>query len=415
MARLAFATLTPPPQRLLALVAGLGALILLGLLAAFEMEERGHQITGMTNQIVWGLPHVFAIFLIVAASGALNVASIASVFGVQAYKPLAPLSGLLAIGLLFGGVAVLVLDLGRPDRLVVAIRYLNPTSIFAWNVFLYTGFAAIVAIYLCTSMARRLDRYARTAGFAAFFWRLLLTTGTGAIFGFLVARDAYHSAVMAPLFIAMSFAYGLAVFILVLAAAAVFGGPVPDAGLSRRLGRLLGVFVAVQLYFVLVLHLTNLYAANGRAFEEFVLVDGGPYPLLFWVGQLGLGGVVPLLLLFGGGSGLSRPAAAAGSVVLGGLMQVYLIVIGGQAFPMPLLPGMAVHSSFGDGEVAFYVPSLPELLLGLGGTALALAIVLLGCMVLRFLPARLGDPARGPAVAQEAPSLMATGGEATSR
>ena len=40
------------------------------------MEEHGHIVTGMTNQVVWGLPHVFAIFLIVAASGALNVASI---------------------------------------------------------------------------------------------------------------------------------------------------------------------------------------------------------------------------------------------------------------------------------------------------------------------------------------------------
>ena len=45
----------------------------------------------------WGVPHVFAVFLIVAASGALNVASIASVFGKTAYKPLAPLSGLVAI------------------------------------------------------------------------------------------------------------------------------------------------------------------------------------------------------------------------------------------------------------------------------------------------------------------------------
>jgi len=45
----------------------------------------------MNNQIVWGTPHVFAVFLIVAASGALNTASIASVFGKTAYKPLARL------------------------------------------------------------------------------------------------------------------------------------------------------------------------------------------------------------------------------------------------------------------------------------------------------------------------------------
>jgi Ni/Fe-hydrogenase subunit HybB-like protein len=49
--------------------------------AALYMEHSGHVVTGMNNQIVWGLPHVFAIFLIVAASGVLNVASIGSVFG----------------------------------------------------------------------------------------------------------------------------------------------------------------------------------------------------------------------------------------------------------------------------------------------------------------------------------------------
>ncbi len=76
-----------------------GLLILLALAAARYMEHQGHHVTGMTNQVVWGLPHVFAIFMIVAASGALNVASIGTVFGRAAYKPLGRLSGLLAIAL----------------------------------------------------------------------------------------------------------------------------------------------------------------------------------------------------------------------------------------------------------------------------------------------------------------------------
>ena len=82
-----------------------------------------------------------------------------------------------------------------------------------------------------------------------------------------------------------------------------------------------------------------------------------------------------------------RPLAAAAAVVAGGLMQVYLLVIGGQAYPMaPLVPGMVVRSGFGDGLVASYVPSLPELMLGLGGVAVALLIVLAGCAVVRCLP-----------------------------
>lgn len=79
------------------LLAVLGAVIGVGLFCAHFMEVEGHHVTGMTNRIVWGLPHVVAIFLIVAASGALNVASIASVFGKAEYKPLSRLSGLIAI------------------------------------------------------------------------------------------------------------------------------------------------------------------------------------------------------------------------------------------------------------------------------------------------------------------------------
>src|SRR5512140_2803310 len=116
----------------------LGVVAAAGVAAALYMEHHGHIVTGMDNHIVWGMPHVFAVFLIVAASGALNVASIASVFGKAMYKPLAPLSGLLAVALLVGGLAVLVLDLGRPDRLLVAMTHFNFKSIFALNMFLCT-------------------------------------------------------------------------------------------------------------------------------------------------------------------------------------------------------------------------------------------------------------------------------------
>ncbi|MDH5750287.1 MAG: polysulfide reductase NrfD, partial [Rhodospirillales bacterium] len=201
------------------LVGWLGVFVLAGLGASWYMEHNGHWVTSMTNQIVWGTPHVFAVFLIVAASGALNVASIASVFGRAIYKPLGRLSALLALALLAGGLSVLVLDLGRPDRLIVAMTTYNFKSIFAWNIYLYTGFFVVVGVYIWMMMERRMNRYSSTVGFFAFVWRLALTTGTGSIFGFLVARQAYDAAIMAPMFIIMSFSFGLAAFILVLLAA----------------------------------------------------------------------------------------------------------------------------------------------------------------------------------------------------
>ena len=137
------------------LLGGLALLVVVGLLAAWQMEHHGHIITGMNNQVVWGMPHVFAVFLIVAASGVLNVASIATVFGKQFYKPLAPLSALLAIAMLVGGLMVLMLDLGRSDRLVVAMTHYNFKSVFAWNVFLYSGFVALCAAYIWSMMDRK--------------------------------------------------------------------------------------------------------------------------------------------------------------------------------------------------------------------------------------------------------------------
>jgi molybdopterin-containing oxidoreductase family membrane subunit len=373
----------------------LGAFVALGLGAAYYMEHNGHWVTGMSNQIVWGLPHVFAIFLIVAASGALNVASIGSVFGGPLYKPLGRFSGLLAIGLLAGGLMVLVLDLGRPDRLIVAMTQYNFKSIFAWNVILYSGFFAIVGLYLWTMMDRSVNRFSRPVGFAAFFWRIALTTGTGSIFGFLVAREAYDAAVMAPMFVIMSFSYGLAFFIITLIAAYMWGDrEIGDLRLAK-LKNLLGVFVGAVLYFTLVYNLTNLYITQHHGIERFILLDGGIYTQMFWIGQILIGSVLPLFLIYSPAFNHSRWAMAVASIAVltGGFFQIYVILIGGQAYPMNLFPGKEViESGFYDGVVASYTPTFPEAALGVAGIAVALTMVAIGARVFKVFPESLEDP-----------------------
>ena len=391
-----------------ALLAILGAIVLAGLGAAWYMEHNGHHVTGMNNQVVWGIPHVFAVFLIVAASGALNVASIASVFGRQLYKPLAPLSGLLAITVLAGGLSVLVLDLGRPDRLIVAMTYYNFKSIFAWNIFLYTGFFAIVAVYLWMMMERRMNDYSKPVGMFAFIWRLTLTAGTGSIFGFLVARDGYDTAVMAPMFIVFSFAYGLAIYMVVLLAGMNWSDRRVGEAVFGRLRKLLGVFIAGSFYFVLVYHLTNLYITQRHGVEAFILLDGGVYTKMFWIGQVLLGYVAPLVILFHPALGKSRALVMLACVltVLGGIAQMYVTIIGGQAYPMQLLAGKeVVESSFFDGRVGSYAPSLPEVVLGVSGLGIALFLAAFALKVLPFLPQSLAD-------ADADPHHKATAGEA---
>lgn len=375
------------------LLAGLGVFLLMGLGSAWFMEHNGHEVTGMNNQIVWGMPHVFAVFLIVCASGALNVASISSVFGRKIYKPLAPLSGLLAIALLVGGLAVLVLDLGRPDRLIVAMTHYNFKSIFAWNIFLYTGFMVVVFVYLWMMMERRFNQYTRHAGLVAFIWRLTLTTGTGSIFGFLVARQAYDAAIMAPMFIVMSFSFGLAVFILVLLAAYNWTHRPIGMSILNRLRNLQGIFIAAVLFLVAIYHLTNLYATEHHGVENFILLDGGVFTTLFWVVQVILGSLVPLFLIYFPAFKESITALIASCVlvIFGGLAAIYVIIVGGQAYPLELFPGYEVSSSFFDGIVNNYSPSAPEVLLGAGGIAIAGLVVTLGIKFLQFLPNSLAD------------------------
>ncbi len=370
-----------------ALVAAGSLVVLTGLYAAHLMEEHGHIITGMNNQIVWGIPHVFAIFMIVAASGVLNVASIGSVFGKTIYKSRAPLAGLLSIALLAGGLMVLMLDLGRPDRIIVAATHYNLTSVFAWNVLLYTGMFTTVAIYLWTMMERRMNPWTKAAGLVVFAWRFILTTGTALIFVFLVARPAYSSALLVPLFIVLSFAWGLAVFHVVQSAIYAWNGKTHTPEIMKRMKNLLGIFIIGALYLVVAYHLTNLYFAHQSSFVHFILLDGGIYPQLFWWGYGLLGNLLPLVLIFYPGLGNTKHVIAASLlVILGGFALLYVFIIGGQAFPLNIFPGYEVKSSFGDGQIGLYQPSLPEFLLGIGGLGIAFLITIVSVRALNFIP-----------------------------
>jgi Ni/Fe-hydrogenase subunit HybB-like protein len=88
------------------------------------------------------------------------------------------------------------------------------------------------------------------------------------------------------------------------------------------------------------------------------------------------------------------------------LSTLYVIIIGGQAYPLQMFPGKTIiGSGFYDGVrgvAAWYSPSLPEVLLGVGGMAVALIITAVGVRVLQFLPESLEDRVVDPHIASEA-------------
>jgi molybdopterin-containing oxidoreductase family membrane subunit len=108
---------------------------------------------------------------------------------------------------------------------------------------------------------------------------------------------------------------------------------------------------------------------------------------LFWLGYVVLGALLPLALLFHPQCTGARWTFAASVLVVGGAFAwLYVFIIGGQAFPLEIFPGSVVSSSFGDGAIAAYSPSLPELLLGIGGLGAAYLITVVGIRALDFMP-----------------------------
>jgi len=278
----------------------------------------------------------------------------------------------------------------------VAMTHYNFKSIFAWNIILYTGFVVIVMAYLWLMMERRMQRWSKPAGLLAFVWRLVLTTGTGSIFGFLVARESYDSALLAPMFIIMSFAFGLAILILMLMLSFGLDRRELDVSHLQRLRKLLGIFTASVFYFVVVFHLTKLYGAQNHGFESFILMDGGIYTFMFWFIQIGLGNLLPLALIYAPQLQSSGTALVSACllVIVGAFAQLYIIIVGGQAYPLNIFPGYIVESGFYDGVVNAYTPSPWELMLGCGGVTAALLIALLALRVLPIMPTALSAEAQ---------------------
>jgi len=189
----------------------------------------------------------------------------------------------------------------------------------------------------------------------------------------------------------LSFAWGLAVFLIVQSVMYAWNGHTLPEAVRRRMARLLGVFVAASLYLVAVYHVTNLYFARQTAFEAFILLGRGDplgiYPALFWGGYVLAGAVLPMTLLFmPRAAGPNSTLAASALVVAGAFAFLFVFIVGGQSFPLEIFPGHQVSSSFADGAIELYRPSGPEWLLGIGGLGAAFVLTTIGVRALDFLP-----------------------------
>ncbi|MEW6607793.1 MAG: NrfD/PsrC family molybdoenzyme membrane anchor subunit [bacterium] len=362
----------------------LSIMAIAGLYSSYLMFTKGHYLTGMNNQVPWGLPIILTIYFIGLSAGSLVLSSLSSVFGRTEYKGFARVAAYLAALLLVGALLSLGLDLGRPERIMLAFFYLNPKSIFSWNGFLYSIYILICIVYLWAMITEK-DKLVKAIGVLAVGWAIGVHSGTGGIFGFTSGRELYHSPLTPPSFVAAALSSGTGLIIILLVLTFKVTRRFLDPQLIIGLSRLLVSFILVVLYFLAVENLTRLYSPASYEATHFLLFSGNKYCLIFWIGLILMGSIVPAIILFIKKS-IGWIVFASALVVSSVFCERFIIVIPGQVLPSELFPGYEVRSPFGDGTIGSYFISLPEITQAVGIVAIIGILYILGLKFFALLP-----------------------------
>jgi Ni/Fe-hydrogenase subunit HybB-like protein len=207
-------------------IALLVTLIVAGALAYAGQLEAGLIATSMRDQVSWAFYIGNFTFLVGVAAAAVLLVIPAYVYEWKPIKEVVILGELLAIAAITMCALFVLVDVGRPDRLlhlVPGIGRLNlPGSLLAWDVVVLNGYLLlnlVIVTYLLFTLARGRRPVKR------FFLPLVLLsipaaigihTVTAFLYNGLAARPFWNSAILAPRFLASAFCSGPAVLLVLM-------------------------------------------------------------------------------------------------------------------------------------------------------------------------------------------------------
>ncbi|HUO71336.1 MAG TPA: NrfD/PsrC family molybdoenzyme membrane anchor subunit [Solirubrobacteraceae bacterium] len=379
-------------------LAVLGLLILWGLAAWIYQLTQGLIVTGMRDEVSWGLYIVTFAFFVGLSAGGLIMASAAAVFGVGSVRPLARLGALAAGACVLVAAMTIIPDLGNPQRVWELFRYPNWSSPMIWDILIVVIYFVLAAVDLAV-MTRRggsQSKRARTLRIVAYIGlpaAVLLHSITAWIFGVQISRPFWNTALLAPLFVTSAILSGTALIALVALAAQRFDRlQLPDETWSA-LKTLLAATIAIELFLVGADYLTILWGnvPRDRAALDMIL-PGGSWQWVFWLEWV-VGGLIPFLLLVVPRWRRRTGLFAFASVLI--LVGVYAfrieLVVGGLLKPiLSFAPGVSLGSS-GSGGSSFqltgsYHPTWVEYAIVTGLIAFLALLLTLGYRWLRSQP-----------------------------
>jgi molybdopterin-containing oxidoreductase family membrane subunit len=192
----------------------LGAVIVVGLIAAFKLFTEGHGLFNTNDVIIWSLPLGVYIFLALTSSGLTILASIPLVFGVKKYELVAKRLVFLSIATLIGGFVAIGLELGNVFHMIYIMISPNFSSPIWWMSFIYSLELVVLILKFWRMHAGDWhSAFSKTLANLSFLGALIAPLMIGAVFGLTESRVTYFGPVMSIYCLALAFLSGIALYL----------------------------------------------------------------------------------------------------------------------------------------------------------------------------------------------------------
>ncbi len=370
-------------------------LALVGGVAVLVALARGHHVMGTNSEMPWGVLIATYVFFVAMTSGLCLVSSLGHVFGLKVFEPIGKKAIFMAMVTLVVGFSIIGSELERPLALLKwAVLSPNPRSPIWWMGTLY-GLYLVVLVAELVFLLRDDHRRAKVAGIVGVVMAVAAHTNLGAVFALSHARPFWADALIPIYFLAWSLVMGASLLLMLVYLSDAFatGGSLkPESErLFDALRKLLVLFLSIVGVLTVWRFITNL-GHHGQAFEVTMAYLTGPFMVSFWLFEVFLGFVLPLVVLLGSKRSSARAVTlAAGLPVLSAFVMRMNFVVAGQMLSLkpvvgPMGETMTYQPPFKGNTSGFlpYTPSIVEALIVLGAVAAVVLLVVGGLKTLRF-------------------------------
>ncbi len=240
-----------------------------------QQWQHGMVITGLSDQVSWGFYIAnFAFFVGIAAAGVLLTVP-AYIFHRKDVKSLVLLGEAMAVSAVIIAMGFVAVDIGRLDRawhVVPGLGFFNwPSSMLAWDIVVLNGYLFLnlfIPMYLLfkhyQGKPTPVSKYFIWVVITC-FWAISIHTVTAWLFGSNVARPFWHTALLAPRFIASAFAAGPALMIIILQVIRKVTDYPVSQSVIRMLAIIMTISMQINLYFVAAELFTDFYFEGAHA------------------------------------------------------------------------------------------------------------------------------------------------------